>query len=471
MYLLYGYSLMIDVDAFRELCADQPKHKALAKAIEMAIRSRKLGNGEKLAPQRQLAFHLNVTHGTVTRAYNLLANRGLVHTRLGAGTFVTYSDYSESSCAENLPEIFDFASSMQPVIGQDALIGQALSLMSQDGFSLAQLLKYDAQGGQKHKQVMAAWLSSRGFAVSEKDVMLTHGAQQSIFTALQILTNPGDCVLHEAVIYPGFFRACETCHAKPVAVPLVAGGIDCAAIKQLCEQHKPKAIYITPTLQNPTNLRYSSQTLATLLELAREYDFYIIEDDVNYCLPEDWHLPMQQQAADRVIYVSSLSKYFAGGLRLGYALVPQQLRQDFVASLHGQCWMVSGMAMELVSQFLLTEGFRHNQDLLAEELRYRQSVFKGLADKYGLNIRTGGLNVWLQLSDHAQMQQLQAVLLQHNVKVRTADLFANSLADVSGLNGMRVSLGGLNTRSAFLAGIAAFDAALAHFKRELDVVI
>jgi DNA-binding transcriptional MocR family regulator len=159
-------------------------------------------------------------------------------------------------------------------------------------------------------------------------------------------------------------------------------------------------LYITPNIQNPTNIHYSQQQLNAILTLSEKYQFYIIEDDVNYCLPENWRVPVQQQAPDRIFYLSSLSKYVAGGLRVAYYLVPKQWQQAFNLSIHSQCWMVSTLNFELATRFLRSENFKHNQSLLEGEMRYRQEAFQALADKHALRSCSGGLNAWLELPNH-----------------------------------------------------------------------
>jgi DNA-binding transcriptional MocR family regulator len=360
---------------------------------------------------------------------------------------------------------------MQPIFGQQTLVKNALNELALDLNAVEEVMTYAPQGVQKHKKVFMTWLASKHIKIDADDIVFTQGAQQGIYTCLQVLTREKDYLMHEALAYPGFFRAIDASRVTPLAIPMTSDGLDLQVMESYCQEFKPKALYITPNMQNPTNVQYSAQMLAEIVSLSRQYDFYIIEDDVNYCLPENWRVPLQQQAPDRVFYLSSLSKYVAGGLRVAYALVPPQWQAAFNLSLHSQCWMVSTLSIEVAARFLANEGFKHNQLLLANEMRYRQGAFLAFAERHGLSIKGGGLNVWLALPNNINMNQFSGFCASKSIKVRTADLFSHPMSTLSPANGLRVSLGGFNTRADFDVGLAMFESALLEFNRQQEVVI
>lgn len=463
----------ISKDKFTQACLSHPKYQALAWIIEQAIHEGKLTDQQKLPAQRLLADQLQVTHGTVTRAYALLEKKGVVKAKLGAGTYVHLPSSSDHKNISILQEKeYDFASSMQPMLGQQVLLKQALSDLSQDIGAIESVMSYAYQGLDKHKQVFLSWLAAKKITAEPSDICFTDGAQQGIFTCMQILTRTGDYVLHEELTYPGFFRAAEASHVHPLGVPLTADGLDLRILEQYCQQYKPKLLYITPNMQNPTNVQYSQKQLASIIALSRQYQFYIIEDDVNYCLPEDWRLPIQQQAPDRVFYLSSLSKYVAGGLRIAYSLIPKEWQQAFNAHLHSQCWMVPTLNFELASRFLRSNEFTANQSFLADEMRYRQYRFTEIAERHGLTAKSGGLNSWLTLPENVNGNQFNRLLMSYNIKVRAADLFQYVTSQTPRANSFRVSLGGFTARCDFEQGIAMFERVLSELNnRQQDVII
>ncbi len=462
----------IDREGFVTACNAQPKYKALALMIEQAITCGELAHQQKLPAQRILADELTITHGTVTRAYELVEKRGFVKARLGAGTFVNAgllgNKPTEGTTAS---KVYDFASSMQPMLGQQNILAQAMQTLAEEPEKLAATICYSIDGIARHKQVVSDWLQAKGIENKATDIVFTQGAQQGIYTCLQILTQPGEYVLHEALTYPGFYRAAEASRLNMLALPTSEQGLDLACLEAYCQQYNPKVLYITPNCQNPTNIQYCQEQRQKILALSRKYLFYIIEDDVNYCLPEHWRTPLQQEAPEQVFYLSSLSKYFAGGLRFGYVLVPSKWQQSFNMHLHSQCWMSSALNIDLVSRFIGSEIFIHNQQRLADEMRYRQQVFKCIFEKHGIAARLGGLNIWVTLPNDINMHQFNGHLFANNVKVRTADLFRHRTSNLVAENALRLSLGSSNIRADFEHGVLAFERLLIEFKSRQDVVI
>ncbi|MGX9418215.1 aminotransferase-like domain-containing protein [Vibrio sp. WJH972] len=462
----------VDLDKFTLACESYPKYQALAWVIEQAIHEGELVDRQKLPPQRQLADALNITHGTVTRAYALLEKKGIVTAKLGAGTYVTLSLDSHSFNSENsVSNEYDFASSMQPMLGQQLLVKKALSALANDIGAIESVMNYSYQGIDRHKTTFLSWLATRDIQANKSDICFTYGAQQGIYTCLQLLTRPEDFILHEDLSYPGFFRAVGASHVTPLGVPITDEGLDLEVLEQYCQQFKPKLLYITPNMQNPTNTRYTTEQLDRIVELSIKYQFYIIEDDVNYCLPEDWHLPLQQRAKDRVFYVSSLSKYVAGGLRIAYTLVPEKWQQAFNDHIHSQSWMVPTISFELGSRFILSDEFKQNQAYLADEIRYRRAKFSEMVARYGFTTRQGGLNIWLTLPDSINVDHFNRVLISNRIKVRPADLFCSFNPQRPNQQGFRISLGGFTTRNQFEHGVDIFEEALQQLNDRQDVII
>lgn len=459
----------ISIDEFVLACESAPKYKALALLIEQAIHRGELTSANKLPAQRWLADELAVTHGTVTRAYDLLEKRGLVSAKLGAGTYVNAQLVSPAKVQGHRE--YDFASSMQPMLGQTGILARAMQEVAQDPNALVDVMTYAHQGLIKHKMVFSRWLAQKNIQTQAEQIIFTQGAQQGIFTCFQLLCDAGDSVMHEALAYPGFFKAANGNQVNTLALTLTQEGVDLEQLEHYCQRHQPKFFYMTANNQNPTNIQYSKSQRERIIALSKLYDFYIIEDDVNYVLPENWHAPIQQDAPDRVLYLSSLSKYVAGGLRIAFALIPPLLQSKFNQSLHSQCWMNSGMNLEIACRFLMTEEFKHNQDQLANEMRYRQQAMLALLSRLDLSGVAGGLNVWLPLPLNINMHALNASLLEKNIKLRTADLFTDLNQAQLVQNGVRLSLGGFDLREEFDQGLQVLEQAILAFKMRQDIVI
>ena len=457
-----------DLTQFHEFVTTQVKYRALAELIEQAIEQKELAFGDKLPPQRQLADQLNITHGPVTRAYALLEQRGLVTAKLGAGTFVAVK-----SSLSDLTLDTDFASSMQPMMGQQHIFSAAMQSLINDPTTLQEIMVYKFNGFAQHQQFFKQWLHNKGFKPIQQDIIFCQGAQQGVYITLATLCQPGDLVAHEAMSYPGFYNACQSLKIKAQGVQLTDEGIDLDALETLCNQQPIKVIYITPNCQNPTNVRYSERNLIRLLALSRRYNFFIIEDDVNYCLPEHWRLPLWQQAPDRVFYLASFSKYFAGGLRVGYLLAPILWQQPTLKQLHAQCWAVSMMNFELLMRVIKNPDFEHNQTKLAQEITYRINVIKHIFAKHHLTATFAGLNVFLPLPAHLNMHYVTSKMKENRVLIRALDVFVNPHSEqtIQPMNGIRITLGGPSSRVEFDLGASRVDDVLSQLSQTPDIVI
>ncbi|AQS36572.1 transcriptional regulator, GntR family [Shewanella psychrophila] len=431
-----------------------PKYLRLFDAIEAAINRGELESGVKLPPQRRLADNVGFTIGTVTRAYALAEQKGLVEARVGAGTFVK-PQFKPASAQQQA----NFATCQQPLTNQIGALSDALTQLAKDPHKLSVLLGYHPNPLPEQQFVFHQWLSKRGITQSSEDLLFTHGAQQGIYVTLNGLLKPGDTLLHEANCYPGIRLAAQQLGVHNIGVPLTHDGLDLEALAQLVVEHQPKIIYLTLNNQNPTCIQYSDAQRETLLHLAQQHDFYIIEDDVNYCLPQEWKAPLwnlaltkkSSSAPQRVIYLSSLSKLFSGGLRQGFLLIPEQLRPQIKLALHSQCWMISPLNIELATKLITTKSLMGDREKLIAQ---RQAMCIDMSERLGLKNRWRGLTGWLQLKSPVKAHHVVTSLASSGILIRNGDDFDNHD------NYIRLSIGGASSNVEFEASLLAIESCI-----------
>ncbi|MGI2065380.1 PLP-dependent aminotransferase family protein [Shewanella sp. MF08487] len=427
-----------------------PKYQRLVSAIEQGILHKVLSQGSKLPPQRRLADALGITVGTVTRAYALAEQRGYVQARVGDGTYVN---------AAPVPEIgniqLNMATCQQPLTDQISTLSDCLSQLAKDPNKLSQLLGYRASPLDQHQQIFHQWLNQRGIEQTPEQLIFTHGGQQAIFACLNAFLKTDDVLLHEQYSYPGVRICAKQLGINSIGVPLTHEGVDLTRFEALLQIHTPKVVYLTLNNQNPTCIQYSESQRQKILELAEQYQFYIIEDDVNYCLPEEWHSPLwqlaKQLAIPRVIYISSLSKLFSGGLRQGFILVPEPLIAQVRLAIHSQCWMVSPLNIEIACQLIKKGKITADRDTI---VRQRQRLCVAMGERLGLTQTWRGLNGWLQLPEDIKAHHLVTALAAKGILIRNGDDF--NCHD----NFIRLSLGGAENNAQFQQAIDCIEAAI-----------
>lgn len=150
----------------------KPLYLALAEELERDIGAGRLKPGTKLPPQRELADFLDINVSTVTRAFKLCANKGLLSSAVGSGTFVSY-DVNSSTLI--LPETADLTfielGSMMPETMPQAAASELLLKMLGEADS-ARLFQYGYQNGFRHKDAAAQLLARVGLSVTDPDLLL-----------------------------------------------------------------------------------------------------------------------------------------------------------------------------------------------------------------------------------------------------------------------------------------------------------
>lgn len=307
-----------------------PKYLALARALRDAIRTGELDKGAKLPPVRDLAYRLNMTPGTVARAYQIVTQEGLLEATVGRGTFVAlqeprlgprqpiYSDRLQSKAAH----VVDLQSPQLPDVGQPAIFSQILTKQSQN--INRDWLDYTTQAAEAPLRAsVIQWLSSRILGPADADdVMLTLGGQNSLTLVMNCcLRGDRPVVLTEELAYPGFSYAARLSRAEVVGVEMDVEGILPEALEATCKRYGPQILCLTPEIQNPTTARMSLQRRHAVTDIARRFDLQIIEDDCY--VPRQTNLPsLRALAPERTWFLGSLSKSISPALRFGYVICP-----------------------------------------------------------------------------------------------------------------------------------------------------
>ena len=165
--------------------------------------------------------------------------------------------------------------------------------------------------------------SKIGCVAQGDKVIITTGEQQGIDLAVKTLVNEGECVAVEEPSFVGSLNSIKAHNAVLVPVPMESDGLDTEKFEEILKETKIKVLYTIPTFQNPTGITMSLKKRKRILELAKKYDFLILEDNPYGDLRfkgENVPCIKSLDTEGRVIYCSSFSKILSPGLRLGYVI-------------------------------------------------------------------------------------------------------------------------------------------------------
>lgn len=409
-----------------------PKYLALTRALREAIRAGELPPGTQLPTVRDLAWGLHVTPGTVSRAYQLATQEGLLAATVGRGTFVaaraprlgpTQSLFQDRDLRHE-PWLVDLRSPQLPDVGQGAAFSEALARI---GAGLdAAWLDYPSQRGEAPlREALCAFLSDRLLgAFSADDIALTHGGQNALLLVfLCCLRGDRPVILTEDLAYPGIRHAAKLARAEMVGVEIDAQGMIPDALEAACRRHGAQILVLTPEAQNPTASRMPAARRAEIVAIARRYDLQVVEDDC-YSIAESDVPSLRALAPERTWYIGSLSKSVSAALRFGYAVCPAGMGEaGRLTAQHGFFALarpVSDLVLDLLESGAAEDLRRKVQAAFSERL---QAMVNALG-AFDIRWQPGLPFVWLPLPSGWRASTFARTAEAEGVLLRQADEYA-----------------------------------------------
>jgi DNA-binding transcriptional MocR family regulator len=409
------------------LADDGPRYRAIANAIASAITDGELEPGDRLPPQRQLADALSVTVGTVSRGYAEAERRGLIAGEVGRGTFVRgpsgHDPWPETSDESGA---IDLSLSLPTRLPEEAtMLGDTLREIA-NGPRVDELLAYNPRTGTPQQLTAGAqWLGRVGLRAGADQVLLTAGSQHGLNAVFGALFGRDAVVLAGELTYPSIKVIARSFGVRLRPIELDQQGMIPEAIERACRQEPgPVGIYVVPTVQNPTSATLSAKRRQAVAEIAREHELWIVEDDIHAMLPPKPHQPIAALAPERTIYLSSVSKCLAPGLRTGFVLAPPPLRARMLSAIHATLWMPPPLMVELTRRWIV-DGVA--DQLLARkraDTHRRQKLVKRILGHHDPLIDPYGYQVWLPIPEPLHTDEFVASARERGVIVVGAGAFA-----------------------------------------------
>ena len=258
-------------------------------------------------------------------------------------------------------------------------------------------------------------LERRGVRCSQEQVFLTTGAQQALYLLASLLLDDGGEVILEKTVYEGILNAVLPCSPRILPVPTnPRDGIDVEAVEVLLKAgHRPAFLYAIADGHNPLGVSLNAEKRRALVEVARRFELPIIEDDVYGLLYYDGEplAPLRALDEDWVIYVGSLSKLLAPGLRIGWMVVPEALMPKLSMLKHGLDLDVSNFVQLSVAGLLDGGVFPDHLAKLRREYRTRRDLMLAGLEKHfpstvSWNHPSAGLYIWVDLPEGTDSEEL-----------------------------------------------------------------
>ncbi|MBK7830601.1 PLP-dependent aminotransferase family protein [Nannocystis sp.] len=465
-----------------EPAGDRPRFVQIAQALVAEVRRGRLRPGDPLPSSRALAQSLGVHRNTILAAYAELRAEGWIVSEPARGTFVsqalpdpsprrfapsaTLREQVPARAAFDLPpaiEPFRFDTRTPP--GTIALPGGVPDVGLVPAALLARayrralqrdakaLLGYrDPAGHPALRAALATMLSAtRGLAADADSLLPTRGSQMALFLVAQLLVRPGDVVAVEDPGYRPAWEALRRAGARLVPIKVDADGLVVDELAALVARERVRAVYLTPHHQYPSTVTLAPGRRLELLRLARGARMAVIEDDYDHEFHYEGRpvLPLAStDAAGSVIYVGTLSKVLAPGLRLGYVVAPPPLLARLVVlrstiDLQGDAILEAAVAELIADGEVQRQVRRARRAYHARRDALAAALHEQLGDAVSFTTPGGGMALWLRARDDIKVAAWERGAAAHGVQFQPGSRFA---FDGRECQQLRVGFAGLEER-------------------------
>ncbi|MGL6174256.1 MAG: PLP-dependent aminotransferase family protein [Cellulosilyticaceae bacterium] len=397
-----------------------PLYIQLANELSRLIESGAIPSKTKLPTIRTLSSKLKINRDTVVSAYKLLETSGLVIAHVGSGTYVApntlntphLNNEQNISCSS-----VAFSKDLFPVNMCKELISHILDTEGWSAFC-------DPLYRERNliKQSIGTFLESVGISSSPAEIRLINDMCNFLVDLLKVSSRTAICVEeYRDLTLTSFIRSLGF---KIYEIPVCSDGLDLNILEKHLKTSNVSYIWVSSYIQNPTGICYSDENKIHLLELAKKYDCYIIEDGTyndfaynNYTLSPLHSFPHQ----DRVIFLHHFSKVYLPHLSYSFAALPPSLIKRVPDKL--ECTL-----NERVIHYYLESDYFGN---------IRQQIISSSYTKYNLVLNhllnyphffhiycpKGGLFFWIKPID-ISLSDLCTIFIENNIIISPGDLFS-----------------------------------------------
>ena len=426
--------------------SNQPLYMQLANQIIQLIKNQAITANTKLPGSRVLAADLNVHRKTIVACYEELLMQGWVESIPKKGTFVLSSlpvlnqqkfDNSEVSNFKNNTVFSFYKNSILP----EKSIGKIDGVMYlNDGVSDSRLTPIDeiartyrrvsakksvfehlsygsTYGNDILRNVLVDYINTtRGLRITKENILITRGSQMGIWLSSQLLLKNDDIIVVGNTNYASADSTFQYQKAKIERVLVDEHGIVTDNIEKLCKQKQIKAVYVTSHHHHPTTVTLSAKRRIHLLNLSRQYNFAIIEDDYDYDFNYN-HAP-----------ILPLASHDANGNVIDYAndagsVMASKEYVDEASKLRGYIDRQGDALLELTFASFIKSGDldRHIRKVM-KIYQQRRDLFckllkEELDDFFEFEIPKGGMAVWAKLNTKYSWETTSEIARAHKLEI------------------------------------------------------
>lgn len=292
------------------------------------------------------------------------------------------------------------------------------------------VLQYSPSDGETLlREVLCARLMVKGMRVQVEDVLITNGSQHGLDLVGKLFINPGDAVFVESPTYLGALQAFAPYQPSLVTIETDEEGMRPEALLSALQIHKPKFIYLVPTFQNPTGRTMGLSRREQIVQLCQSQGVPIVEDDPYSELRfQGVPVPSLRSLWDEVIYLGTISKTVAPGMRLGWMVAPPPIMYAAKLGMQATSLNVSALTQHVAARLLSHPEQEQNIDRIRASYRERMqclvdSLILEFPDGTMYSRPDGGMFIWVKLPNDLRSRDVLQPALQNRVAFVPGDPF------------------------------------------------
>ncbi len=286
-----------------------------------------------------------------------------------------------------------------------------------------QALQYSTtEGHPPLREFLAESMAKYGIHHGPDNILITTGSQQALDLIGKVFIDPGAHVLTGCPTYLGAIQAWRAYQARFVTLPLDDDGMRVEMLEDVVKETPVRFIYVLPNFHNPAGTTLREDRRRHLAELARKYDLLIVEDDPYGALRYEGEdlIPIAALAPERTIYLGTFSKTLTPGLRIGWIVAPQEIRQRLVMAKQGADLHTSTfdqmIANDIAQRGILKVHVRSLRTIYAERMRTMLDALEEFwPDGCSWTHPQGGLFLWARTPESLDSLALLPTALEHKV--------------------------------------------------------
>ncbi len=423
----------------------RPAYLLIADIIADGINSGEFQPRDRLPPLRDLAALLAINYTTATRGYAEARRRGLIDSRPGMGSFIRGKVPSVPLNGGSSYEM-TMNSPIEP--GEElaqAIAAGAINLFTQK--NILALLRYQDFGGLADDKAMAkVWLEKQLPPVSIDEILVTPGIHSALVGLLTLLCRHGGSVCVSDLIYPGLKAIASQLNITLQSLPCDEDGPLPRAFEHQCQTGNIRALYVNPTIQNPTTLTLPLRRREALADVALRYSIPVIEDEAYAALATQHIASFSELIPELTWYLTGMSKCFGPGLRTAFVKGPGKRNTQLLAgALRALNVMASPLTNALAAQWIQEGTADRVLQSVRAESTIRQKIAANILKEFSYRATPEGFHLWLLLPRHFNWNPAEMEVQLRDLGV-SAVSSAAFCTDNNPPDAIRICLGGAWSR-------------------------